>query len=154
MSNYITATLTKQQQDEILALLYQVDAKLSFNVNLTKEQLDAIPKLSDGRLPFTQKALSYGKQDTSLVPPYNDLVEYDNDLNFFTGIEPIESFILRLAEKVTTARAASGSDAYTTALSIYDSAQRASKQGHPGAKAIVDDLKSLFEHKAKTKPKA
>lgn len=154
MSNYISATLTKQQSDEIMALLTQVDGKISFNVNLSQEQLDGIPKLSDGRLPFTQKSLNYGKQDSKLVPPYNDLEELESDLNLFSQLEPIESLILRLAEKINTARAAAGSDAYSTALIIYSSAQKAAKQGHPGAKAIVDDLKALFEKQGKKKPKA
>lgn len=154
MSNYISASLTKQETDAILALLDQVEAKISFKVNLTKEQLDGIPKLSDGRLPFAQKSLNYGKQEPKIVAPLNDLPELENDLSLFSVLGPIEDRIIRLHEIITTARIAAGSDAYTTALDIYSAAQRAAKQGLPGAKAIVDDLKTLFEHKGKTKPKA
>lgn len=151
MSNYISATLTKQQVDEIMSLLTELDAKVSFNINLSKEQLEDIPKLSDGRLPFTQKCLNFGKQDATIVPPFTKLDDYDGDLNLYAELEPVENFVLRIAEKITAARAAAGSDAFTAALSIYNSAQRAAKQGHPGANTIVGELKPLFEKKGKTR---
>ncbi len=153
MSNYISASLTNQESDDILNLLGQVKSKISFNVNLTKDQLDDIPKLSDGRLPFVQKGLNHGKQEPMIVAPLNDLSELEKDLGLFSMLGPVESEILRLAEMITIARIAAGCDAYSTALDIYNTAQRAAKHGHAGAKTIVDDLKPLFEHQGKKKPK-
>lgn len=145
MSNFISASLTQLEWDEIMDLLNQVEAKLKFNVNLTKDQLEDIPKLADGRLPFTQKSLVHGRQEPKIVAPVNDLTEFQKDIDFYTSAGPLEKKLERISLLLSTGRVAAGSDAYTTALGIYNSAQQAAKQGLPGAQAIVDDLKSLFE---------
>jgi hypothetical protein len=53
--------------------------------------------------------------------------------------------IASLAEMVADSRTAAGSDAYTAALAIYNSAKTAAKQGVPGTQTIVDELGKLFE---------
>ena len=151
MSNYISAALAEQESQEIMNLLAQLKSKLTFNVNLTKEQFNDIPKLSDGRLPFTQKSLNHGRQEPKIIAPLNDLAEMEQDLKFFSALGPIEDELHRLTEMVTIARAAAGCDAFSTALDIYNTAQRAAKKGHAGAQTIVDDLKPLFERQGKKK---
>ncbi|HEX3009014.1 MAG TPA: hypothetical protein VHO90_15530 [Bacteroidales bacterium] len=153
MSNFISFTATQEDVDGIMGFLNQAEAKMTFNVNLTKEQLEDIPKMSDGRLPFTQKALGYGKQKPKIVAAVNDITEFEKDLNFHSKYEVVENKIIALLGLISSARAAAGSDAYTTALNIYAAAQRAAKQGEPGAQAIVDDLKKTFEGQGNKKKK-
>jgi len=50
-----------------------------------------------------------------------------------------------LAEMLNDARTAAGSDAYQAALSVYNSAKGAAKQGVPGTQTIVDEMGKLFE---------
>jgi hypothetical protein len=151
MSNYISAMLSPEDQKIILDCLATVRSKLSFCIKLSDAEQQTIPKLSDGRLPFVQKSLSYGASTPVIVSPYTDLKGLDIDVKLFDTLGPVARELSSLTEMIVDTRTAAGSDAYSAALIIYKSAQGAAKSGVPGTQAIVDDLKKLFEGQGKTK---
>lgn len=153
MSNYISASLSAEDQQIILDCIATIKSKLGFCVKLSDDEKVRLPKLSDGRVPFVQKSLNYGNSTPKIVAPYSDLDELSKDVDFFEVMGPVENGLVSLTEMVVDSRMAAGADAYTAALSIYRSAQGAAKAGVPGTQSIVDDLKKLFEGQGKVKPK-
>ena len=145
MSNLISATFTEQDEKEVMDLLAQIKAKFPFGIKLTSDQRKKLPKLDDGRIPFADKGIFYGEQQPLIVPPYTDMAELKKDLAFVKATRRVGAELLSLTEMVTDTRMAAGSDTYQAALSIYNSAKGAAKQGVPGTQTIVDEMGKLFE---------
>jgi hypothetical protein len=145
MSNYISASLSEENQKKALDLIAQLKTILGFGVKLSPDQRRTLPKVDDVRLPFVEKGIEFGKQEPKIVPPYTNLDEFGKDLKLYRDLSSIERELSSLAEMVTDTRMAAGSDAYQAALSIYRSAKGASKMGLPGTQSIVDQMKKLFE---------
>jgi hypothetical protein len=101
--------------------------------------------MDDGRLSFVQKGIQFGKQQPAIVPPYTDFAEYERDMQLYTDLRQIANEASSIAEMISDTCMAAGADAYVAALSIYKAAKEATKMEVPGTKAIVDELKKLFE---------
>jgi hypothetical protein len=145
MSNLISAAFSTDDEKGTMELLAQLKAKFPFGIKFSPDQRKHQPKLYDGRLPFVEKALAFGRQQPLIVPPYTDLNELEKDLDFVKATRRVGTEIASLAEMVADSRVAAGSDAYSAALAIYNSAKAAAKQGVPGTQSIVDELGKLFE---------
>jgi hypothetical protein len=145
MSDYISGSISNENKAKALSLIDELNKTLPLTINLNKDDKAAMPKMDDGRLPFVEKSLQYGQQNPKIAPAYIDINELNNDLNLFKDYQEIEKRLTVLLETVQNVRVAAGTDAYTTALIIYRAAQGAAKDGIPGTKAIVDDLKKMFE---------
>lgn len=145
MSNYISYTLAEEDRQEIINDLQKIKAKLSFCIKLSLDQKKSIPKMDDGRVPFVQKGLQFGKQEPVIVPQFTDFEEFQADLKLYSDLTSIEQLTSAIAEMVSDTRMAAGSDAYVAALSIYNSVKAAAKMGVPGTQAILNELKKLFE---------
>lgn len=145
MSDYISAEITQEVIDQITTDLADIQAKLPFAIKLAPAVKRSMPKLEDARSPFVSKCIFYGRKEPKIVPPFTNLDELERDLTLFNNLQNIAKEINRLADIVNDTRIAAGSDAYSAALSIYNSAKQAAKMNIPGTKAIVDDLKTSFE---------
>ncbi|HAM98809.1 MAG TPA: hypothetical protein DCQ26_09390 [Marinilabiliales bacterium] len=145
MSNYISASIPDESKVKALELISQLKALFPFGIKLSNEQRKTMTKIDDARVPFTEKALQYGKQEPRIVPPYTDLDELTRDLNLYKGLSQIEKELLSLTETIVDTRIAAGADAYQASLSIYSSSKGAAKMGVPGTQSIVEDLKKVFE---------
>ena len=145
MSDYISAEITQEVIDQIAADLADIQAKLPFAVKLSPAVKKAMPKLEDARSPFVSKCIFYARKEPKIIPPFTNLDELERDLKLFNNLQDIAKEVNRLADIVNDTRIAAGSDAYSAALTIYNSAKQAAKMNIPGTKAIVDDLKTSFE---------
>ena len=145
MSDYISAEITQEVIDQIAADLADIQAKLPFAVKLSPAAKKAMPKLEDARSPFVSKCIFYARKEPKIIPPFTNLDELERDLKLFNNLQDIAKEVNRLADIVNDTRIAAGSDAYSAALTIYNSAKQAAKMNIPGTKAIVDDLKTSFE---------
>lgn len=150
MSNYVSATLSAEDQKKVMDHFAEIRKIISFGVTLNANQKKSMPMLDDGRRPFAEKSLTYGTNEPRIVPPYTDLPELKKDLALYDAVGPIEMEANSVAELISNVRMAAGSDAYVAALSIYSSAKGAAKNGVAGTKAIVDDLSKLFDFQGKT----
>ncbi len=151
MSNYISATISAENQAKALANLAELHAIFSFGIKLTKEQRQGLSSVDDGRLPFVEKAIQFGKQEPKIVPLYIDLNEYTNDLGLFKDLSSIAREISSIYEIIADTRMAAGTDAFEAARNIYRTAQGAAKNGVPGTQSMVDEMKKLFEGQGATK---
>lgn len=145
MSDYISAEITQEVINQITTDLADIRAKLPFSIKLSAAVKKSMPKLEDARSPFVSKCLFYARKEPKIIPPFTDLDELERDLNLFNNLQNIAKEVNRLADIVNDTRIAAGSDAYSAALTIYNSAKQAARMNIPGTKAIVDDLKTSFE---------
>ncbi len=149
MPNLVSAELSDENRKRALELIAELKSLFPFGVTISNEEKKTMPKMDDGRQPFVEKALMYGKQEPSIVPPYVDINELSKDFVLNKSMSEIEKAINSLAELISDTRVVAGSEAYVAALSIYNSAKGASKSGISGARTIVDDLKKLFENQGR-----
>jgi hypothetical protein len=147
MSNYVSAVLKPEECEKVLSLLGEVERILSFGIKLSPEVRRSMPKVDDGRLPFVEKCLQYGKQEPRIVPPFTDMAELAKDVELYKALMQIERRLNSLTETVTDTCTAAGCDAYIASLSIYKSAKGAMKMGVTGSESIANDLKTQFEFK-------
>ena len=147
MSNYVSAVLKPEDRDRVLSLLGEVEKILSFGIKLSPEVRKTMPRVDDGRLPFVEKCLQYGKQEPRIVPPFTDMAELAKDVELYKALMQIERRLNSLTEMVSDTSTAAGCDAYVASLSIYKSAKGAVKMGVTGSESIANDLKTQFESK-------
>jgi hypothetical protein len=149
MANLISATFSEENETKAMELLAQLKALFPFGIKLSADERKHLPKLDDARIPFADKGLAFGLQQPLVVPPYTDLAEYKKDIDFVKATRRVGAELASLAEMMNDTRAAAGSDAYQAALSIYNSAKGAAKQGVPGTQTIVDEMGKLFNGRGK-----
>lgn len=147
MSNYVSAVLKPEDRDRVLSLLGEVEKILSFGIKLSPEVRKTMPRVDDGRLPFVEKCLQYGKQEPRIVPPFTDMAELAKDVELYKALMQIERRLNSLTEMVSDTSTAAGCDAYVASLSIYKSVKGAVKMGVTGTESIANDLKTQFESK-------
>jgi hypothetical protein len=147
--NRVSALLPPQDRDEILTVIAEVRAKLSFLVDLTVEERKAMPKLGDKSRAFVSKALEVATQNPDFLPRSFDLEEMRRDVQLFEAMYPLVVAFTQLQELLDDTYTAVGSEAYSAALQVYNYA-KASGQG-AGLEAVVDELGQRFNRRPKRK---
>ena len=135
-------------------LANQLTALLSPYVDaLTPEERISILKMGDKTIDFVIKALEYVKTNPQFAPAYLNVEGLNTDVAAVNGLTEIEQPVKSLAMQLDDTIMVAGSEAYTAALTFYNSVKEAAKRNVPGAKAIADDLKVRFEraHKKESK---
>ena len=150
MENRIDATLEAAKRDQILDLIAQVRAILPFLIDLTPEERQALPKMGDKSRAFVSQALQLALQDDTYLPRSFDVAEMQRDVELAEAIFPIMVALKQLSEFVDDTYVQIGSEAYTAALVVYQSARR-NGQG-AALDNLLDALGQRFARKSKEKP--
>lgn len=150
MENRIDAALSDANRDTVLQLIQDIRSKLPFLIDLTIEERKSLPKMGDKSRAFVAQALTVAEQDDSYLPRSFDVAEMRQDVELTESLFPILTSVTQLAELVEDTYTLAGSDAYSAALVVYQSA----KQNGKGAAldALVDTLGQRFARKAKDAP--
>jgi len=117
--NLVSATLSPQDRDEILAAIATIKTKLPFLLTLTPEESKSLPRLGDKSRAFTAKALEIALQQSDFLPRALDIEEFKQDLALFEALYPITVALTQLAELVNDTTAVAGSEAYGAARIVY-----------------------------------
>jgi hypothetical protein len=141
ISIQITAAEVQSVKDAIATINGVVGKYL---IALTPEERKALPKMSDGSLPFVTKALDYATTNPTFVPAYIDLPELKIDVDATAALLQIERPLEQLAQNLSDTVMLCGSEAYVTALTFYNSVKQAAKMKVPGAEPIANDLGERF----------
>lgn len=121
-------------------------AKLSpYLIAITPAERQAVPKMSDGTIPFVEKAMDYAREDAQFLPPYTDLDEVHKDWNAVQALVPMLRDIKQIESNLSDTVMVAGSEAYLGALSYYNSVKNATKWNVADAKIIYEDLKQRFQ---------
>ncbi|MBT1699347.1 hypothetical protein KK083_20795 [Fulvivirgaceae bacterium PWU4] len=138
-------TLKPENLQKIFNALNDANESLKpYLISLTQAERQALPKMSEGTLPFVQMALEYARKNPGLVPVYIDVNELKTDLQTVEGLlrifKPVEELYHNLNDTITL----SGSEAFMASLAFYNSVKHATKINIPGTKVISEDLKMCF----------
>ena len=128
------------------------NATKPFNIVVDKEEVKSLSKLGDIRIPCVEKITQYSVTNPEFLPPYADVPEFQKDFKTFTDIREMLRPLRQVLDNLENTAAVSGSEAWEFAREYYKTVQFNAKMGVPGAQAIYDDLRPLFEAKPKPKP--
>ncbi len=151
--NRLSLTITEAQKQAVAdASTDLANATKGFNVIIDKEEVKSLPKVADGRIPFVQKCADYSVSNPEHLPATADVAEFQKDLATFLAMREMVRPVRQTLENLENTMAVSGSEAYQSARDYYKMVQLNAKLGVPGAQAIYDDLRQLFDLKPKPDP--
>lgn len=136
--NLITAALTEQDRDAVLALTQQIRAKLPFLRGLAADERRGLAKMGGKSVAFVRQALRTAEQNPALVPA-NTVQALREDLALLDALLPVRDALTQLGELADDTVTATGSDAYAAALELYAVLQAT------GRAAGLDELKALMQ---------
>jgi len=148
INNKISLDITSAQKtavDDATANL--ADAVKPFEIQVDKEEVKSLQKISDGRIPFVEKVSQYAVTDPQFLPPFADVPEFTIDFKTFRDVSEIIRPIQQIIDNLKNVKMVSGSESYYFALTYYQTVQFQAKMGVPGAQTIYEDLRRLFENK-------
>ncbi len=148
----IDATITDAQRSAVFAAIADIETNLTFLINLTPQERQALPKMGTATQSFVSKALEIASNNPQFVPPYVDLAAMQKDYDLAVRLQGIEMQFASLCEKVADTNLAAGSEAYVTGLTLYHSIKAAAKVNVPGANALAAELAERFVQTADVVP--
>jgi hypothetical protein len=141
-SSPISATLSQTDRDALMSAITTIKAKLPFLIDLSAEERKALPKMGDKSRAFVSKALEVATQNPDFLPRSFDLDEMRKDVQLFEALFPLLMALTQLQELVDDTCLAVGSEAYASALQVYNYA-KASGQG-PGLDSVISEMGQRF----------
>ncbi|APB34158.1 hypothetical protein GlitD10_1832 [Gloeomargarita lithophora Alchichica-D10] len=151
-ANRVSAVLSKEDCEAILAAFNTIKTKLPFLIDLTKEERVALPKMGDKSRAFVTKALEVATQNPDFLPRSFDLEEMRKDTELFEAMYPILLASSQIHELIEDTVMEVGSEAYAAALVVYNYA-KTSDQG-AGLDGVVDEMAKRFARKSNKKNQA
>ncbi|MBN1112675.1 MAG: hypothetical protein JXA53_07135 [Bacteroidales bacterium] len=146
--NRISLKIDDEKLVRINDALTVLETELGPNlITLTKEDRKSILRLGDKSQAFVDKAYEVAKLDTNIVSNFVDINEFEIDKATIKQFKPISLRLQKLTSDINDTEAIAGHEAYFAALQTYMLFKNAAKIGHPGAQAMVDELKVRFPKK-------
>ncbi len=147
--NRISANLTPADREAVMKAIATIRQKLPFLVDLTTEDRRTIVKMGDKSRAFVSKALEVATQNPDFLPRSFDLEEMRRDLALYEALYPVLLSLTQLQELVDDTCMAAGSEAYTSALAIYNYAKASGDV--TGLDAVIDEMGRRFTRRPKKK---
>jgi hypothetical protein len=148
--NRISATLSPADQQAVRAAVNTIREKLSFLVDLTPEERRTLLKMGDKSRSFVTQALTVGEQNEDILPRSFDVAEMRKDVDLLAALEPVMASLSQLSELVEDTYMAVGSEAYISALLVYQFARAAGKGA--ALDGALDALGQRFARKSRSAP--
>ena len=149
MQNRIDAVLTVENRDRILEKIAEIKTLLPFLTDLSPEDRRILPNMGDKSRAFVSDSLLLAEHDDQYLPRSFDVPEFRRDVELAGGLHPISVALSQLSELVDDTYTQVGSEAYTAALVVYQSAKRNGKG--EGLDDLLDALGERFARKSKEK---
>ncbi|MBC7798800.1 MAG: hypothetical protein H7Z37_18175 [Pyrinomonadaceae bacterium] len=152
MENRIDAALSVADRDAVLQAFRTIREKLPFLIDLTVDERRALPKMGDKSYAFVQKAAELAVTDDSFLPRSFDVSEMRRDVELLAMMLPITQAVTQLNELIDDTYTQIGSEAYSAALVVYQSAKaNGGKSNGAALDDLVDGLAKRFARKSKSK---
>lgn len=143
-NNRLNEVLSIDAVQSIKALLLQIQNQMPFLVGLSPGERMTLPKINVSNKAFAEDAFNVLRNNPSLFPAFLDVDFLQNDLVLFQQLDELATLSRQLTEKIEDTRTLAGSEAFTTALSIYRIAESASIAGISGSDTIYKQLRDRF----------
>lgn len=113
--------------------------------NVTKEQIDNIPKLGEKSESYVGKGLEYAGNHPNTVPKLCNIAEADKDFNVFEALRQLEPVATQLSLMIHNTRIIAGSEAIDCVNDYYKSVKQDAEDGVAEAIPIYNDLKQRYD---------
>lgn len=141
----ISAEISDETVTQLIQHVKEIEKQLPFVINLTPDEIRALPKMGDKSLPFVEKSLEFAQEYPEFVPPYLDVPELQRDLALSKKLKRLINVLQPLTEKVCDTYYAVGAEAFTAARTFYKSTKNASGLSVPGSDAIAVELGKRYK---------
>ena len=118
--NLISTTIPDKDLEEILNAFSFINDKLSELVTLSREELDALPKMGKETISFVQDSLKEAETHFELIPDDIEIDEIKKDVDLINSINQILNPLNTLQKKLENSALVAGSEAYLPSLAIYN----------------------------------
>ncbi len=145
--NKISATLSAPDLTDVLAAITTINTKMPFLINLTSDERKGLPKFGDKSIAFVNKALELATQKPDILPRNLNVDEFKKDVDLYNQLYTILQPLNILFEKLEDTQKEAGSEAYSAALIVYQSAKM-SGEDLGGLESVLDDLGKRFARKS------
>ena len=147
----ISVNVTAQDVADVKQAIATINAKLSWLVTLTTEEVKGLTKLGPKSLDFVQDAKMAFDSFPSIIPPSFNVNEFRKDTTAFQALTEIKVVLDSLHEKVQNTYYAVGSEAMVQALEVYAYVQTG-KDRTPGLNTLADKMKERFKKTRRSQP--
>jgi len=96
----ISAVLGQADRDTVMAAIATIKEKLSFLIDLSGAERQALPKMGDKSRAFVSKALEVATQNPDFLPRSFDLEEMRKDVQLFEALYPLLLSLTQVQELV------------------------------------------------------
>jgi len=151
MENKVSFVLSEEEKTQvnqaIETLVTVFEPKLS---HLTADDKKELPKMGNKTVSFVEKSLEYADLYPGFMPAFIDIPEAKVDLESVKTLRQLFLPLERITNEIDDTITLAGSEAYSSALSIYKVLKNAASMGQPGAAEATSELKSRFPGKRKS----
>jgi len=151
--NRISAAMEKTQREAVMAAIETIKNNLPFLIELTPDERQDMLKFGNKNRSFVVKAMELAEQNQTILPRYFNVQEMKKDVSLVESLYPIHQALTTLMEHVDDTYFAAGSEAYTSALMVYDYAKSANVN-KGGLDDVLGDLGKRFSRKVRAKVEA
>jgi hypothetical protein len=131
--------ITAAQKAAIVSAVGALKTALEgITINLTVDEKQSLPRISDGTLAFDEKCAAYMASRADLVPSFLDAAEMAKDRKLVADLLPCLREIAPICEGLEDTIMLANSDV-----------RQAAKRGVSGADTIYNDLKTRFPGRPK-----
>ena len=117
--NSVNTTFSTDDQETVMAAIAEIRQKLPFLISLTSDGRRGLSKLGDKSQAFVTKALNIAAQNPAILPGSFKLETLRGNWQLFQLLEPIRLQVGQLHSLVEDTSAATGSDAFAAARTVY-----------------------------------
>ena len=143
----ISATLSSEDQQAILAAANTIRQKLPFLIDLNTQDRKGMQKLGNKTVGFVQKALQIANEHQSMFAT-TFLDEMRKDAQLLDALLPIHVAIQTIAKKIDDTAMQTGAEAYAAARTVYNLTK--TPFGKAPLRQAAQDLAQQYTRKKKT----
>ena len=146
--NRVSAQLGEAERQGVFDAIQTIRQKLPFLIDLTPEERRTLPRIGDKSRGFVEQALQVAEQNPGILPSTFDVGEMRNDVELFNALSSVQIAVAQLNELVDDTVMAVGSEAYASALLVYQYTRAAGKG--TALDSALDGLSQRFARKSRS----
>lgn len=146
MPQQINIIFTVAELAAIDGALDALETNCPFRVNIPAGEKDEEQAMDNKRYPFVKNVIeNYAPANAALQPGYMPLGDAARDLQLYDQFTPRVNRMMSIFESYVDTQWLAGVEAYKYFRTFYGLVETAKANNFPGADAIYNDLKQLYE---------
>ena len=144
MINRVNVAITPENVQAVKDALASIQQILPFLIGLTPAERVYLPKISVSNKVFTEDAILATTNNPDFLPAFVKAEDIKKDLDLFHALDEVVVLTRQIAEKLADTQMLAGSEAYTSALTVYKIFGAAATSGVAGSKTLYEQLRQRF----------